>query len=139
MEKNKILSHKYFSGQTDDIFIQFFRYFFVGGFVTLLDMGVLYVLTEFFNVYYLISAGFAFCVGIAVNYVVSISWVFKSKGEYGKEISVFALIGVGGLFMNQFIMWFFVSLVGFYYMYAKLISTAIVLFWNFGMRRKMFN
>lgn len=37
---------KLFAQNTENTYIQFFRYFFVGGFAFLVDFGLLYVLTD---------------------------------------------------------------------------------------------
>lgn len=51
-----------FVGDTDNTFIQFFRYCFVGGFAFVVDFGVMTLLTEVFG----LSRGFVnrfFCCG----------------------------------------------------------------------------
>ena len=47
----------------------------------------------------------------------------------------FAIIGVIGLGLNELIMYCAVELIGLHYMVAKLISTALVFFWNFFARK----
>lgn len=137
MGKIKALFFKYFVEKTDNGYIQFFRYIFVGGTATVADMGTLYVLTSVFHVYYLISAALAFLVGITVNYVISIVWVFKSTGNLKREVTLFFIIGLTGLMLNEVIIWLLVDKFAIFYMYAKLVSTATVLAWNFGLRKKL--
>ncbi|MDP3066192.1 MAG: GtrA family protein, partial [Methanobacteriaceae archaeon] len=64
---------------TDNTSIQLFRYVFVGGVAFLVDFGSLYLLTEFFGIYYLTSAAIAFLLGLITNYILSISWVFNKR------------------------------------------------------------
>ena len=45
-----------FVGDTDNTFIQFFRYCFVGGFAFVVDFGVMTLLTEVFSVYPVVSS-----------------------------------------------------------------------------------
>jgi putative flippase GtrA len=55
----KTLSRKLIKEQTDKILIQFIRYFVVGGTAFIVDIGSLYILTEFFGIL-LISASISF-------------------------------------------------------------------------------
>jgi len=66
----------------------------------------------------------------------SIVWVFKTTGNFKREITLFVIIGLGGLILNEIIIWLLVEKVSLYYMIAKAIAVVIVLVWNFGMRKK---
>lgn len=136
MEKMIALGRKYLLEKTDKTHIQFFRYIFVGGFATVVNAASLYILTSKLGVYYLVSAAIAFILGILTNYLLSILWVFKSTGKLTKEVILFVVIGIGGLALNELIMWGLVSGLRVYYMLAWLVATAVVLIWNFGMRKK---
>jgi len=123
--------------KTNNTLIQLFRYGFVGGTAFIVDFSVLYLLTEYLNVYYLLSATFSFILGILVNYVISIIWVFKYRNFSKKiyEIAIFIIIGVLGLGLNLLIMWFCTEILFIYYIYSKIISTIIVFLWNFFARK----
>lgn len=136
MEQAKTLFNKFIVDKTDNTGIQFFRYIFVGGTAAAVDIGSLYVFTSVFDIHYLVSAALAFTLGIATNYFISIKWVFKSTGNLKKEVTLFVAIGVGGLILNELIMLGLVDGLNIFYMAAKLVSTAIVMIWNFGMRKK---
>lgn len=85
---------------------------------------------------YLISAAIAFILGVATNYLLCIVWIFESTGRVKKEIILFVVIGVGGLILNEVIIWLLVEEAKLYYMLAKAVAVVIVLVWNFGMRKK---
>jgi putative flippase GtrA len=123
--------------ETERTIIQLFRYVFVGGAAFIVDFGLLFILTDFFGVYYLVSAAIAFILGLIVNYVLSISWVFNNRklDSSTLEFGVFSLIGIVGLGLNEVFIWFFTAEVGFYYLISKIISAIIVLFWNFFARK----
>ena len=127
---------KYLLRKTDSVSIQFFRYLFVGGGAAFVNFASLYLFTSRLGVYYLVSAAIAFVLGIVTNYVLSIAWVFRSSGQIKKEIALFVLIGVTGLFLNEAIMYTLVSLLALFYLGAWLIATAAIMLWNFGMRKK---
>ena len=123
--------------KSQDTFYQLIRYGFVGGLAFIADYGSLYALTEWFGVPYLVSAAVAFIIGLTVNYILSNIIVFSTHRLNNRwaEFLIFAIIGVIGLGLNELIMYCAVELIGLHYMVAKLISTALVFFWNFFARK----
>jgi len=121
----------------NNTFLQLFRYTFVGGIAFLADFGLLYVLTEYVYLHYLLSATFAFIVGLIVNYLLSKIWVFSNNKIKNKwvEFAVFSLIGVVGLGLNNLFLWVFTYYCAIYYMFSKVLTTIIVFFWNFLARK----
>lgn len=118
---------------TNNTFVQLFKYTFVGGIAFIFDFGLLYILTEYFNIYYLVSAGIAFIAGVLITYIFSITWVFDIRRIQNKhlELGLFIILSVIGLLLTELFMWFFTEKVSFHYLNSKIISSAIVLFWNF--------
>lgn len=126
-----------FKEKTDNTFIQFFRYCFVGGLAFLVDYGSLYLLSDKFGLHYLLSASIAFIAGLVVNYLISTYWVFSESKfqDKRKEFAIFAIIGLIGLGLTEGLMWLFTDLAGLHYMLSKLITAALVLLWNFIARK----
>lgn len=123
---------------TNNLWLQLFRYGFVGGIAFLADYGSLYALTEFAGIHHLVSAAISFIIGLVTNYLLSISWVFKQRDSTKSriyEFLVFAVIGVIGLGLNEIIIYLGTDVIHLHYMLSKLISTAIVFFFNFFARR----
>lgn len=125
---------------TDSIFIQFFRYLFVGGFAFLVDFFLLFFFSDICGIYYLISAALSFIISLIVNYLISTYWVFNKNQIDNKliEFGLFSLIGVVGLIFTEIILYLCTDIIGLYYLVSKIIATAIVMFWNFLARRIMF-
>lgn len=125
------------TGKVKNTWIQLFRYAIVGGCAFVVDYGSLWLLTEVFHLHYLVSAVIAFILGLTCNYLLSTSWVFGDHRMSNRwaEFSVFAIIGVVGLGLNELIMYLGCEKLHLHYMVAKLISTAIVFFWNFFARK----
>lgn len=133
----KDVGKKLMKDQTDRTMIQLFRYFFVGGAAFLVDFTTLFVLTDFFDIYYLISAAIAFILGLLANYILSVNWVFNRRTVENRkfEFGIFTVIGIVGLGLNEIVIWVFTDNFQMYYLYSKIISAVIILFWNFFARK----
>jgi putative flippase GtrA len=132
-------SKKILKDETDKTRIQLFRYIFVGGAAFIIDFVSLFVLTDFFRVYYLISAAIAFILGLFANYILSLNWVFNKRTISNRsfEFGIFALIGVVGLGLNEVFIWFLTQDLQLYYLFSKIAAAVIILFWNFFARKYM--
>nr|WP_297827121.1 GtrA family protein [uncultured Methanobrevibacter sp.] len=131
---------KLFRDPTDDIFLQLFRYIFVGGTAFVVDFFFLYFFSDICGIYYLISAVLSFIISVLVNYLMSTKWVFNQDNIQNKvlEFNLFILISTIGLGFTEILLYFFTDIVGLYYLISKVIAAIIVLFWNFLARRVMF-
>ena len=129
--------HKLFYGSTDKLLVQFVRYFFVGGFAFVVDFGLLYILTEYAGLHYLLSATLSFIAGLLVNYIISCLWVFNGSKFKNRlvEFLFFAAIGVVGLALNDTLIWLFTDCIGTHYMFSKIVAAAMVYLWNFFARK----
>lgn len=118
--------------------LQIIKFGIVGIIATFVDVGVLVALKELLHVDVLVSSAISFCVSVAVNYILSMTFVFKSKNQDKiREIIVFVLLSVGGLCLNQLILWIGIKLTSVYYLIAKLFALVIVPVYNF-ITRKIF-
>jgi putative flippase GtrA len=127
----KILGRK-----VNESLLQYFRYLLCGGVATATDVGILFALTHFLHINYLVAAAVSFLCGISVNYTLNTVLVFQSSGKIKKEFPIFAMIGLGGLAWTELILWILVDKLNIYVMIAKALSIVIVLQWNFFMRKK---
>ncbi len=112
------------------------RYFVSGGTAFIVDYATLLILTEVFGVYYLLSATAGFILGSLTIYLLSVKWIFDKRrfDQRSKEISVFFIIGITGLAINNIILWYFTDRLGVPYQYAKLIAAAMVMLYNYFAR-----
>ncbi|WP_196603719.1 GtrA family protein [Pectinatus haikarae] len=128
---------KSFIERFSNIYFEILRFLLAGGFSFVIDYSVLYILTEIFDVNYLISAGISFSLATIVNYGLCVRYVFKNAGDVGRKGRiVFIGSSVAGLGLNQICMYFFVTIMGVYYMFAKFGATAVVTIWNYIMKKK---
>lgn len=123
----------------NSLLCQILRFGFVGGSAFVIDYGVMILLTEVFGINYLISSTISFCVSVIYNYILSVKWVFNVTGERNQtqDLSVFMILSVIGLGINQLIMWVTVDCFDIHYMISKIGATAVVMVYNF-ITRKIF-
>ena len=118
--------------------MQLIKFAIVGVIAACVDVGVLVVLKELLHVDVLIASAISFCVSVTVNYILSMTFVFKSKAcNKIKEFVVFVCLSIGGLGLNQLILWIGVTFTSVYYLVIKILAMIIVPIYNF-ITRKIF-
>lgn len=123
---------------TKNGFLQLFRYLFVGGIATVVDWGVLFGLTELFNVHKMVSAVFGFVAGLSTNYLLSKLLVFRANEARTNgmlEFLGYAVIGLTGLGITELILLLGNSFPTVHYMAFKAVATVVVLAWNYLARK----
>ena len=117
---------------------QLIRFAIVGVIAAIVDVGVLVTLKEVVHVDVLLSSAISFCVSVIVNYLLSMTFVFKSKKQSRfKEFILFVILSVGGLCLNQLILWIGTKYMSIYYLIVKFLAMVIVPIYNF-ITRKIF-
>lgn len=117
---------------------QMIRFSIVGIIAFLIDYGLMVLLTEVFDVNYLISATVSFIVSVIFNYIASMRYVFRHKEGMSRrrEFIIFVVLSVIGLILNDLIMWVMTGLLGITYLISKVGATMMVTIWNFLSRKK---
>lgn len=118
---------------------QIIRFGFVGGGAFAIDYGIMIFLTEIAGINYLVSSAASFVISVIFNYILSVKWVFDVSGERSRtqDLTVFMILSLIGLGINQLIMWLTVDKLHIFYMLAKIGATAVVMVYNF-VTRKLF-
>ena len=121
----------------NETFTQAVKYFFVGGFCTVLDFTLLYILTHFIGINYILSSIISFMSGTILNYYLCTFWIFKIRVVENRnhEFLYYAIITAVGLGINTLLIWGFTEFFGIYFMLSKLLATFATYFWNFGARK----
>ena len=119
---------------------QFLRYFVTGGLAFIVDFGVFSLALYYFNIHYLVANLIGLMAGNVVNYLLSLGWVFsaeKRKMEKHRllEITVFVIISLVGMGLNELLMYLFVDMLFVQEMLSKIAAAIIVLVYNFLARK----
>lgn len=122
------------------LLVQTLQYFWVALLGLFVDFGTLVLLTEVFDVNYLVSTVCGFLAGLIVNFVLSERFVFRDPKLRSGWIrfALFGAIGAAGLALLTLLMWLQVDVLGWNYVLAKVLATVFVYAWNFVARRTMY-
>lgn len=113
-------------------FRQFFKYCLVGVSGTAIDLGALYLLVEYAGLPVIPAAILSFLLAVTNNFIFNKTWTFKNKSKnYRKLYIKFLIVATVGLGLTVSFMHLFVNVFEIWYMLAKLMTSAIVLTWNF--------
>ncbi len=139
---------------TKQFILEFLRYCVVGGTAFLVETATHWLMWKFVfsdaenGLYIFIVTTIGFLVGLAVNYILSVLWVFttekqKEQGKTVKAFLVFAIVGIVGYGLKLALMYlgafcfgveyekFSAELVPLQYYATHIISAGIVLIWNY--------
>lgn len=115
------------------------KYYLVGGSGVLVNLGILFTLTEFAGLWYMLSSVIAVSVAITSNFTLNKIWTFRDSPltqrtlfMYGKFVGV-SLFGMGVYLGGIYV---FVEAMSIYYLVAALISIAIAGSINFVINRR---
>lgn len=123
---------------------EIFRFLLVGGLATLVDWAICWVAKSIiptimvgnWSVDKSLATTCGFCVGLVVNYLLSIIFVYKNKkdekeGKSVKDFIIFTAIGVFTLLVSYLGIYILSDLLPLDYMIARVIMTAIGLVINY--------
>ena len=166
IEENVSIEKETYAKQTKQLLWEFFRFLLVGGTATLVDYFVFWIFdgllfplfmpTAWHTFSLVLATALGFCVGLVVNWVLSVTFVFKhvkdeQEAKSKKSFALFTIIGVIGLLITELGIVFLVAvfppvtIFGTQALFgtawekwvAKVIMTCIVLVWNY-LGRKIF-
>lgn len=128
--------------RNNTLVLQYAKFAVVGITSLMVDYVFMVFLTEnsAFGLDYFQASAFSYTLSVFVNYILSMKFVFHGRDDMGKvkEASIFFVLSLVGLFLNQMMMWVAVELLSIYYVGAKLLSTLLVTNYNFISRKKFF-
>lgn len=114
------------------------RYLVIGGISAFLDLLLLYILVNYFKIWYLYATVISFTMVTILGYLGQKYFTFRNyKKNYKKQLFIFFIITGIGLIINITFMFLFVSLMNIWYILASIITKFIVLIWNFITNKKI--
>ena len=131
---------------TNNEFVKIILYLFVGGTAALVEWGLFYLFFYYLlvglglsvDVLTMVATALAFGLSTLYHYFLGNVLVFDSGSKYdkSKELSLVFLVSIMGLVFNLVLMYVFVGLFSWKPMLAKVITSCIVVVWNYLSRKK---
>lgn len=111
--------------------MQFFRFAGVGAIGTLAHYVLLVMLVEMLRTNEVAASTAGATLGALVNYLLNRRYTFRSEKRHSEALTKFLIIAALGLTLNSLLMLIFVEILNIYYLLAQVLSTGLVLVWNF--------
>ncbi|HRH22420.1 MAG TPA: GtrA family protein [Candidatus Paceibacterota bacterium] len=104
------------------------RYIFSGGFSSFLDIGLLFVLTEYFHVYYLASAVIALTTSFIVRFLLQKKFTFRdtNTATVHKQLFFYSVLYAVSMVATTGFLYFFVEILHVWYVFAQVLTIGIM-------------
>lgn len=119
-------------------YAEFVRYVVASAAALGVDLALVYGLTGGAGFHYLASGAIAFVTGAVVIYLLSVCWVFKIRrlgDRRTTEFTIFVVIGVIGLAINEVVLFSITEYIGAHYMVSKVFAVSLCFAFNFVARK----
>jgi putative flippase GtrA len=121
------------SESIQSFFIKLLKFGLVGFSGLIVDFGVTYILKEKLKANKYLANGLGFCLAVVSNFILNKIWTFDDKSlAYFPQFLSFAAVAIGGLLINQAILFMLHERFKLNFYLAKLLAIGVVTVWNFG-------
>lgn len=111
------------------------KFYIVGGVGTIVNLGILYVLTDFLNIWYMLSAVIAISVSITTNFFGNRLWTFKNQLSERSSLYLqyrnFWLVSLLGIISQLALIYILVEYFNIWYVLASFFGIVTVSFVKF--------
>ncbi len=130
------LRHVYSLMKRKGELLRFVKFCLVGASGVLVNMGLLWLLTEFAGLFYLLSAAISIESSIISNFTLNDYFTFPDRRLKGgrnflKRLVKFNMVSLVGLGLNMTVLWLLTSVLGVYYLLSNLCGIAAAILWNY--------
>lgn len=107
---------------------QIIKYLIAGGTAALVDLSLLYFLTDIFGIWYLISASLAFAAAFFVSFFLQKFWTFRDgdKEVMYKQMGVYLTVALVNLALNALFMYVLVDGFKVWYILAQIMASGLI-------------
>lgn len=113
--------------------IQYIKYLVSGCTGAIVNVGILYVLTDWLGLWYLFSTSISLLCSFVVSFTLHKFWTFDNKVMEDVHVQAASYLGVAliNLVLNTFFMLVFVEYLHIWYLLAQVISAGLIAFSSF--------
>ena len=116
-----------------EVSIEFIKFCIVGIFNTFIHLAILYCLTEFFGVYYVVASFIGFVTAVTNSFIFNTLWTFKKniKERTTFRYSKFFIISSLAALINLGLLYIVTEFLGILYILSQIIATGFSLMVNY--------
>lgn len=115
------------------------RFIAVGSVGAVTNIGLLFLLTEYIGLYYLVSAGISFILACGVGFVLQKFWTFREHSTESVHVQAvgYFTISTINFFLNTALLYFLVEKTHVWYILAQIISSGFIAISSFLLYRNV--
>ena len=130
------LKHIYSLMKRKGELIRFLKFCAVGLSGVLVNMGLLWLLTEVAGLFYLLSAAISIETSIISNFILNDYFTFRDRRSpqvksFLSRLLKFNVVSLAGLGLNMGVLWLLTEVFGIYYLLSNLCGIAVATLWNY--------
>jgi len=114
---------------------RFLKFCAVGASGVVVNLGILWLLTELSGLYYLLSNAISIELSIVSNFMLNDAFTFSDRRSGGSRkpgrLLKFNIISLAGLGLNLAVVWVCTSVLGIYYIVSAVFGIAVAIIWNY--------
>lgn len=112
---------------------EFIKFGLVGVINTIIHLLVLYILTEYFNIYYVLSSFIGFVVAVTNSFLLNTAWTFKKeiKEKFHFRYAKFFTVSTIAAIINLSLLYLITEFIGLWYILSQIVATGFSLAINF--------
>lgn len=109
------------------------RFIISGGLAAVVNILMLYILTEYAGIWYVISAGLSFIAAFGVSFVLQKYWAFRNRRMQGTQtqMAFHLTTALLNLCLNVVLIYVLVEFAGVWYIFAQIIAAILIAFESF--------
>jgi len=114
------------------MFLKFIKFGLVGFIGLIIDFSITYFLKEIIKIHRYLANSIGFIIAASSNYYFNRVWTFESRNQHIiQEYSVFIIVSLIGLFINNLFLFLFESKLNIKFYKAKFLAIIVTTAWNF--------
>jgi len=103
----------------------------VGAIATIIQYVIFITLVELFSVGAVMASALGYGTSSILNYILNYHFTFSSNAKHRVAAVKFTIVVIIGLSLNSLIMYLLVTVIDSHYLLAQIITTGVVLIFNF--------
>jgi len=118
---------------------QFIKFAIAGAIFAVINILILYILTDFLGIYYILSAIIAFFLGSTGNFLLNKAWTFKEKlhKDFLKKYIKAMLVNTSAVVITIATLYALTEFLNIYYLISQIIAMTGAFFVNFMGNKKL--